>query len=286
MWEYTGKVKDYFLNPRNVGEIENPDGVGEVGNITCGDALKLTLKIDDNERIVDAKFKTFGCASAIASSSVLTELIKGLTVDEALKITNKEIAEKLGGLPEEKMHCSVMGEEALTLAINNYRGIETEVVEHDDEHEGKIICKCFGVTDIAIKKVVRENSLKTVADVTNYTKAGGACGACHGKIKGIIDEVLGNVLDVQPDGKMLSKKMTNIEKIRLIEEVIKTEIAPYLHHDGGNIELIDIDGNKVYVKLIGTCAVCPSSSRTLKNYVEKVMRERVLPELEVIDVNK
>mgnify|MGYP001453086376 CR=1 FL=1 len=117
---YSEKVMDHFMNPRNVGEIENPDGVGEVGNAKCGDIMRIYLKIED-DIIKDVKFKTFGCGAAIASSSMATELIKGKTIDEALAITNKAVAEALDGLPPVKMHCSVLAEEAIKSAIEDYK---------------------------------------------------------------------------------------------------------------------------------------------------------------------
>lgn len=116
---YSEKVMEHFRNPRNVGDMENPDGVGHVGNPTCGDIMELYLKISDNT-IVDAKFKTFGCGAAIATSSMVTEMVKGKSIEEALKISNRAVAEALDGLPAIKMHCSVLAEEALKAAIDDY----------------------------------------------------------------------------------------------------------------------------------------------------------------------
>ncbi|MFW6080290.1 MAG: Fe-S cluster assembly protein NifU [Desulfosalsimonas sp.] len=276
MWEYTDKVKDHFLNPRNVGEIEDADGVGEVGSMACGDALKLAFKLDENGKIQDVRFQTFGCASAIASSSALTEMLKGKSIDEAEKITNEDIAGYLGGLPRQKMHCSVLGRDALKKAILNYRG------EEEAEPEGNLICECFGVTDKQIEEAVRENSLKSIEDVTSYIKAGGGCGNCHEDIQRIINEVYQKTGADQPR----PKKLTNIEKIKLVEETFEREIKPALRKDGGNIELVDVDGNTVYVKLIGTCANCSASELTLKNYVEQKLREFVIPELSVEEVRQ
>ena len=116
---YNEKVMEVFKNPKNVGEIENPDGIGTVGNASCGDIMQISLKIE-NDIIVDAKFKTFGCAAAIATSSTATEMVKGMTIEEALKVTNKKVVETLGGLPSQKLHCSVLAEEAIKKAIENY----------------------------------------------------------------------------------------------------------------------------------------------------------------------
>jgi len=274
MWEYTDKVKDHFLNPRNVGVVEDADGIGEVGSLACGDALKLTLKIDKDETISEAKFQTFGCASAIASSSALTEMIKGMPLKEAAKVTNDDIADFLGGLPKEKMHCSVMGRDALEKAIAYYRG------EADKKVEGEIVCECFGITDVDIRRAVTENHLKTVEDVTDYVKAGGGCGNCHERIGEIIAEVTGAPVLLKPK----PKRLTNIQKIKLVEETLEREIRPALRQDGGDIELVDVDGNTVMVKLRGTCSSCSASQVTLKNYVEAKMRELVTPDLVVAEV--
>jgi NifU-like protein len=268
MWDYTDKVKQTFLHPKNAGEIENPDAVGEVGSILCGDALKLTLRIDKNTgKIIDAKFQTFGCASAIASSSVLTELIKGKTVDEALMINNRDIAHYLGGLPKEKMHCSVMGREALEAAIANYRGEKKPVVV-----EGKIICKCFEVTEEKIRKVALENHLTTVEDVTNFTKAGGGCGSCTSDIEAILKDLWSSsATKVIPQA---SKRMTNLRRIELIQEVLDEEIRPRLQADGGEIELKDIIGNRVIVSFRAMCVGCPMGNITIQGIQDK-LRELV-----------
>jgi NifU-like protein len=272
MWEYTDKVREHFLNPKNVGEVENPDGVAEVGSIACGDALKLSFKLDESKRIKEAKFKTFGCASAIASSSALTEMIKGMTLEEAAKVTNQDIAAFLGGLPQEKMHCSVMGKEALEKAIENYQGAPAA------EPGAQIVCECFGVTDREIERAVRENNLTTVEEVTNYTKAGGGCGKCHDEIQQIIERVRA---EVKP---AVRPKLTTIQKIKMIEEALEREIRPSLKQDGGDIELIDVVGNRVLVAVRGACASCKASDITLKQFVEVKLRDLVSPDLIIEEV--
>ncbi len=276
MWEYTDELKDHFFNPRNVGEVEDPDGVGEVGSLACGDALKLTFKLDENGRIKDAQFKTFGCASAIATSSVLTEMIKGKTIDEAAKVTNKDIADYLGGLPEQKMHCSVMGREALEAAIENYRSGGKK--KH--ELEGRVVCNCFGVTENEIERVIQENNLTTVEEVTNYCKASGGCGGCQGEIEKIIEKIQGDkIKDTTAAKPRRGQKLTNIQRIQLIQQTINEQIRPALRAHGGNVELIDVEGNKVIVAFRGMCAQCMLAEYTMKDVVEARLREFVSEDL-------
>lgn len=273
MWNYTDAVHDHFLHPHNAGRLDDANAIGEVGSLACGDALKLYLKISDANIIEKAGFETFGCASAIASSSVLTDMIIGKSVDEALKITNKDIAEALGGQPKEKMHCSVMGQEALEAAIRQWKG--EPPVPHAHE-EGKLICKCFGVTDAQIIRAIRENNLKTIEEVTNYTKAGGACGDCKDQIA----EILAAELKQQPLTELKPRpRLTNVQRMKLIMKTIDEDIRPQLEADGGSIELVDVDGKRVIVSLGGRCAQCRASAVTLHDLVQRLLREHVEPDL-------
>lgn len=295
MWDYSEKVLDLFYNPKNQGAIQdlNEPGIavvyGEVGSIACGDALRLHLKIDvEADTILDSSFQTFGCTSAIASSSALTDLVKGLTLDQALKVTNREIADFLGGLPEAKMHCSVMGQEALEAAIFKYRGIEVEVHEED---EGALICSCFGISENRIRRVVIENNLTTAEEVTNYVKAGGGCGSCLANIEDLIVAVQSE-RDAMPAklaaeiaiAQERTKPLTNLQKIELIQQVLAEEVRPILLADGGDVELYDVDGDRVLVQLQGACGSCASSTSTLKYAIESRLKERVSPSLVVEEV--
>lgn len=281
MWDYTDSVMDHFKNPRNVGEVENADGTGQVGSLVCGDALKLTIKVDKaTEKIIDIKFKTFGCASAIASSSILTEMAKGKTLDEASKITNQDIAKELGSLPEEKMHCSVMGMEALDAAIKSYRQGGKPLV-FEEEPGTHIVCKCFNVSEEAIIKAIHTNKLTTVEDVTHFTKAGGACGQCKGQIQNILDKVLScEVPGAKPAAKPFAA-LTIVEKIKAIEKVLNDDIKPKLNLDGGSIELVDFSGNTITLRMLGMCGGCASAGITLKSFVEKTLKEKLDSSLEV-----
>jgi len=326
MWDYSDKVKEYFFNPRNAGVLADADAVGEVGAIACGDALKLMLKIDPITQVItDARFQTFGCGSAIASSSAVTEMVIGMTIDQARKVTNADIADFLGGLPPEKMHCSVMGYEALQAAIAKYRGEDWK----DDHDEGALICKCFGVDEGVIERAVRVNKLTTPEQVTFFTKAGGGCLTCFDQVEELLARVnrdmveegtitaaqayrLGSVdprtLKSKPrvngDAKAAAApaeivlnarkavpkqsplapttaagaggKLNTLQKIRLIEQAVE-ELRPHLRQDGGDCELVDVDGNDVKVRLSGACVGCQMASVTIAGVQERLVQKLGLP---------
>jgi len=318
MWDYSEKVKEHFFNPRNAGVLEEADGVGDVGAISCGDALRLMIKVDPSTEIITAaKFQTFGCGSAIASSSALTEMIIGKTIAEAMVITNQDIADFLGGLPPEKMHCSVMGYEALRAAVANYRG-EAWV---DDHEEGTLLCKCFGIDDDMVERNVRANALTSIEQVTYYTKAGGSCSTCIEGIEEVLTRVnramveegllepglafgksaskpmaqikplpvvkpvthlpKAGISPLAPTGKAAQPQMTTLQKIRLIEQAIE-ELRPILRQDGGDCELVDVEGDKVMVRLSGACVGCQMASVTVQGVQERLISKlghplRVIP---------
>lgn len=340
MWDYTDKVKDYFFNPKNAGVLADANAVGEVGAIACGDALKLMLKVDpETEVITEAKFQTFGCGSAIASSSALTEIVLGKTLDEALALTNQDIADFLGGLPPEKMHCSVMGYEALQAAVAHFRGESWE----DDHEEGALVCKCFGVDEGVIERAVRVNKLTTPEQVTFYTKAGGGCLTCFEAIEDVLARVNAQMVDdglieasaayrigaidpralkgkprlgngagkagatpaghaiqvplsaitpaVPPKQSPLAAlvpppagpaPLTAVQRIKLIDKAIE-DLRPFLQQDGGDCELVDVDGNTVSVKLSGACIGCQMASVTISGVQQRLMEKLGMP-LRVVPV--
>ncbi|MDI9729013.1 Fe-S cluster assembly protein NifU [Stutzerimonas stutzeri] len=295
MWDYSEKVKEHFYNPKNAGAVAEANAVGDVGSLSCGDALRLSLKVDpDTDVILDAGFQTFGCGSAIASSSALTEMVKGLTVDEALKISNQDIADFLDGLPPEKMHCSVMGREALQAAVANYRG---ETLE-DDHGEGALVCKCFAIDEVMVRETIRANRLSSVEDVTNYTKAGGGCSSCHEGIERLLVEELaarGEIFvpagtgakaakkakaplvtletpPVAPQAAPTAPRLTTLQRIRRVERVLES-IRPTLQRDHGDVELLDVEGKNIYVKLTGACTGCQMASMTLSGIQQRLIEE-------------
>ncbi len=374
-WQYSEKTKKLFMDAvqgksgAHVGTIENADGVGEHGSVACGDALKFEFRVEKNDdpvqdKIVEAKFQTFGCTSAIAASEALCRIIeeRSLTPIEALKITNQDIVEYLEGLPTQKIHCSVMGAEALEAAVFDWaekRGVDMEALGHKrlnvDENEGRLVCSCFGITEPYLRRKIRELSLRTVDEVTGALKAGGACGTCRGDIQDIINDVWENAtcstgvaeldavvaeaqanaaptqpatpaqpaatpssnaapnagfaplatVQVAPDGSVSQaptylnanddaqeKERVRAEyaaaspyqKAKLIEQTLEREVRPVLQRDGGDLEIVDIKDDLVYLSLTGACGNCDAASATLELLVKTALQDRLSPKVQVVQV--
>jgi nitrogen fixation NifU-like protein len=192
-WLYTDKVKDHFMNPRNVLTDEKSypaDGKGIVGNIKCGDQMMVVIKVDKEKQILtDCKWKTYGCASAIASTSVMSEMVKGMSIEQAYHLTPKDVAKELGGLPEHKIHCSVLGDKALRAAINDYyrkNGMEDKITKE----EARIVCQCMNVTDHEIEEAVLEGA-RSYLSLQEKTKIGTVCGQCKEETLRLMDVYIG-----------------------------------------------------------------------------------------------
>lgn len=317
-WEYSEKTKQLFMDAvhgkpgTHMGEIENADGIGEHGSLACGDAMRFTFRVERHpadpklDRIVEARYLTFGCTSAIAASEALCMIIESETRSpiEALKISNADIVTFLGGLPEQKVHCSVMGAEALEAAVFNWaqkRGVDLTLLGVDihanEVEEGRVVCKCFSMTEPYIRRKVKELKLKTIPEITHAIKAGGACMACHyqpGGLQDILDDVWGRAAtqlkaDAElnhPDGIGAGAPASPYQLGKQVEHVMNTQIRPMLKKDGGDAELVDIQELTVYVRLAGACAGCAGAMTTLKLLVEKTLKEQVDERVCVVAVSE
>lgn len=306
-WQYSDKTKILFMNAVNgndkshFGEIEDADGVGEHGSIACGDAMKFYFKVKkaDNpvdDKIIAAKYSTFGCTSAIASSEALCEIIERgeYTPIEALKIRNEDIVQFLEGLPSQKIHCSVMGAEALEAAVADWaqrRGVDLEALgiklAMKEDEGSRLVCTCFNVTEAELKRRIVELNLHTIDDVIGALKAGGACGACQhapGGIQDLLDERWGVQSEAATATAQNAPKLSPFQLAKKIEAVIESDVRPMLADDNGDVEIIDIKENLVYVSLTGACATCPGASGTIQYVIEKKLREKVDDSLRVIEV--
>ncbi len=193
-WVYSDKVKEHFTNPKNVLDDENSyneDGRGEIGNAICGDMMLILIKVDKKKNIItDCKWKTYGCASAIASTSVLSEMVIGMKLEEAYKLKPVDIMKKLDGLPNHKIHCSVLGDKALRNAIDDYYSRNNIMKHKDGEKEDKVICKCLNITENDIKTAVSEKGINSFAELQEHTKISTSCGSCEEEARTLLEELL------------------------------------------------------------------------------------------------
>lgn len=331
-WEYSEKTKQLFLDAvhgkpgTHLGEIQNPDGLGEHGSVACGDALRFTFLVERHEDptedvIIEARYLTFGCTSAIAASEALCIILESqhCTPIQALKITNQDIVDFLEGLPDQKIHCSVMGAEALRAAVFNWsqrRGVDLkklgiDIRSEEEEEHGRLVCRCFSLIEPYIKRKIRELNLRSIPEITAAIKAGGACMSCHhqpGGLQDILDEVwgsehktdvpvlpiLGQPAPVTVAGGTFShvdavpkkdvETLSPYQFAKQIEAEVENYIRPMLRRDGGDIQIIDIKDQLIYVRLLGACSSCASAGRTLKMMVEDTLKDHISEKIKVIQV--
>lgn len=318
-WEYSEKTKELFINAvqgkpgTHLGEMESPDGLGEHGSIACGDAMRFTFRVrrhpsdPTQDVITSARYLTFGCTSAIAASEALCTLIEqgSYTPIQALQVSNQDIVDFLGGLPEQKIHCSVMGAEALEAAVFNWaqkRGVSLSELGIDirahEQEEGRVVCKCFSLTEPYIRRKIRELNLRSIPEITHAIKAGGACMACHhvpGGLQDLLDDTWGKVgaaskelvqisMPQPRESRVPTPSMSPYRFAKKIDGEIEAYVRPMLRRDGGDVEVVDIKDTLVYCRLLGACGECANASRTLEMMVERALKERVDERIRVIRV--
>ncbi|EOH0139242.1 iron-sulfur cluster assembly scaffold protein [Campylobacter coli] len=310
--EYSQKVQDRMNNPQHMGEFSEEDAkarnakliVADFGAESCGDAVRLFWLVDEKtDKIIDAKFKSFGCGTAIASSDTMVDLCIGKTVDEAVKITNLDVEFAMRDNPEtpavppQKMHCSVMAYDVIKQAAAHYKGISPE-----DFEDQIIVCECARVSLGTIKEVIKLNDLHTVEEITQYTKAGAFCKSCikpggHEKrdyyLVDILAETRAEIDREKLKNTMKSDvafdEMTVVGQLKAVESVLDAEIRPMLHNDGGDLEVIDIQKAEgaaidVYIRYLGACSSCSSGSGATLYAIETILQEELSPNIRVMPV--
>jgi NifU-like protein len=321
-WEYSEKTKQLFMDAihgrpgTHLGEIEGADGLGEHGAIACGDAMRFSFRVrrhptdPTQDVITSARYLTFGCTSAIAASEALCTLIEqgSYTPIQALRIKNKDIVDFLGGLPQQKIHCSVMGAEALEAAVFNWaqkRGVDLQRlgidIHKDEQQDGRVVCKCFSLSEPYIRRKIRELNLRTIPEITNAIKAGGACTACHhvpGGLQDLLNETWGSceknqqalfqlpIIGTAPAKRAaeIAPTLSAYQFSKKIERVMEECVRPMLKKDGGDVEIVDIKGPLVYCRLAGACQGCVNANQTLRMLVEQTLKDMVDECVRVISV--
>ena len=310
--EYSQKVQDRMNNPQHMGEFNEEDAkkcnakliVADFGAESCGDAVRLFWLVDEKtDKIIDAKFKSFGCGTAIASSDTMVDLCIGKTVDEAVKITNLDVEFAMRDNPEtpavppQKMHCSVMAYDVIKQAAAHYKGINPE-----DFEDQIIVCECARVSLGTIKEVIKLNDLHSVEEITQYTKAGAFCKSCikpggHEKRDYYLVDILAETRAEMDREKLKNAtksdvafdEMTLVGQLKAVESVLDTEIRPMLHNDGGDLEVIDIQKAEgaaidVYIRYLGACSGCSSGSGATLYAIENILQEELSPNIRVMPV--
>lgn len=316
LWEaYSKKVQERMDNPTHLGVITQDEAnaknarliVADYGAEACGDAVRLYWLVDSSDKIIDAKFKSFGCGTAIASSDMMVELCLNKTVQEAVKITNIDVEKALRdepdtpAVPGQKMHCSVMAYDVIKKAAGIYLG--KDAADFEDEI---IVCECARVSLSTIREVIKLNDLKTVEEITQYTKAGAFCKSCikeggHEKRDYYLVDILRDVraemeveklkanIALSSQGTLDFKDMTMVQKVKAIDKVIDENVRPMLVMDGGNMEIIDIKETSdnfidVYIRYLGACSGCASGYSGTLFAIESILQENLSQNIRVLPI--